>query len=53
MVFTPEMGIAKRVAHRVIFMNQGRIEEDCSKNKFFSGEHGARAQIFLSKILTQ
>ena len=53
MVVTPEMGIAKRVAHRVIFMDQGRIEEDCSKDKFFSGEHGARAQVFRSKILTQ
>ena len=53
MVVTPEMGIAKRVAHQVIFMDQGRIEEDCSKDKFFSGEHGARAQVFLSKILTQ
>ena len=52
MVVTPEMGIAKRVAHRVIFMDQGRIEEDCSKEKFFGGERGERAQEFLSKILT-
>ena len=53
MVVTPEMGIAKRVAHRVIIMDEGRIEEDCSKDDFFGGERGARAQVFLSKILTQ
>ena len=52
MAVTPEMGIAKRVAHRVIFMDQGRIEEDCSKEEFFGGERGERAQEFLSKILT-
>ena len=52
MVVTHEMGFAKRVADRVIFMDQGRIEEDCTKEDFFSGERGARAQEFLSKILT-
>ena len=52
MVVTHEMGFAKRVAHRVIFMDEGRIEEDCSKDDFFGGERGARAQEFLSKILT-
>ncbi len=52
MVVTHEMGFAKRVAHRVIFMDQGRIEEDCTKDEFFGGERGARAQEFLSKILT-
>ena len=52
MVVTHEMGFAKRVAHRVIFMDEGRIEEDCSKDEFFSGERGERAQEFLSKILT-
>jgi len=46
------MGFAKRVAHRVIFMDVGRIEEDCSKDDFFGGERGPRAQEFLSKILT-
>ncbi len=52
MVVTHEMGFAKRVAHRVIFMDEGRIEEDCSKDEFFGGERGERAQEFLSKILT-
>jgi len=52
MVVTHEMGFAKRVAHRVIFMDEGRIEEDCSKDEFFGGDRGERAQEFLSKILT-
>ncbi|MDA1088997.1 MAG: amino acid ABC transporter ATP-binding protein [Proteobacteria bacterium] len=52
MVVTHEMGFARRVAHRVVFMDEGRIEEDCSKDEFFSGERGERAQEFLSKILT-
>lgn len=52
MVVTHEMGFAKRVAHRVVFMDEGRIEEDCTKEDFFGGERGARAQEFLSKILT-
>ena len=52
MVVTHEMGFARRVAHRVVFMDEGRIEEDCTKEDFFGGERGARAQEFLSKILT-
>jgi len=52
MVVTHEMGFAKRVADRVIFMDEGRIEEDCTKDEFFGGERGTRAQEFLSKILT-
>ena len=52
MVVTHEMGFAKRVAYRVIFMDEGRIEEDCTKEDFFGGERGARAQLFLSEILT-
>ena len=51
-VVTHEMGFAKRVADRVVFMDEGRIEEDCTKEEFFGGERGARAQEFLSKILT-
>ena len=51
MVVTHEMGFARRVADRVIFMDEGRIEEDCSKEEFFTSERGERAQIFLSKIL--
>jgi len=52
MVVSHEMGFARRVADRVIFMDEGRIEEDCTKEEFFAGERGARAQEFLSKILT-
>ena len=52
MVVSHEMGFAKRVADRVIFMDQGRIEEDCSKDDFFGTPRGARANEFLSKILT-
>jgi glutamate/aspartate transport system ATP-binding protein len=51
MVVTHEMGFARRVANRVIFMDEGRIEEDCTKDDFFDSERGERAQIFLSKIL--
>ena len=53
MVVTHEMGFARRVADRVIFMDQGRILEDCPKSDFF-GDVSARperARIFLSKIL--
>jgi len=52
MVVSHEMGFARRVADRVIFMDEGRIEEDCTKDEFFGGERGARAKEFLSKILT-
>jgi len=52
MVVTHEMGFARRVADRVIFMDEGRIEEDCTKQDFFETERGERAQEFLSKILT-
>jgi len=51
MVVTHEMGFARRVANKVIFMDEGRIEEDCSKDEFFDSERGERAQVFLSKIL--
>ncbi len=51
MVVTHEMGFAHRVAHRVIFMDEGRIEEDCTKDEFFRTKRGERAQEFLSKIL--
>jgi glutamate/aspartate transport system ATP-binding protein len=51
MVVTHEMGFAKKVANRVIFMDEGRIEEDCTKDEFFGSQRGERAQTFLSKIL--
>ncbi len=51
MCVTHEMGFAKRVAHRVIFMDQGRIVEDDKKDVFFSNPRSERAQQFLAKIL--
>jgi len=53
MVVTHEMGFARKVAHRVIFMDEGRIVEDCAKEDFFGNRaaRSGRAQTFLSKIL--
>jgi glutamate/aspartate transport system ATP-binding protein len=53
MCVTHEMGFAKRVSHRVIFMDQGKIVEDCKKDEFFGNPEArsARAKDFLSKIL--
>jgi glutamate/aspartate transport system ATP-binding protein len=51
MVVTHEMGFARKVAHRVIFMDGGRIVEDAKKNEFFGTPRSERAQQFLSKIL--
>ncbi len=51
MVVTHEMGFARKVAHRVIFMDQGRIVEDAKKEDFFGKPRSDRAQLFLSKIL--
>lgn len=50
---THEMGFARKVSHRVIFMDQGRIIEDCSKDDFFGKPEARspRAKDFLSKIL--
>ena len=51
MVVTHEMGFARKVATRVIFMDEGRIVEDAPKEDFFSKPRSERAQQFLSKIL--
>ncbi|WP_091936568.1 amino acid ABC transporter ATP-binding protein [Propionivibrio dicarboxylicus] len=51
MVVTHEMGFARRVADRVIFMDAGEIVEDDSKEQFFSQPKSERAREFLSKIL--
>jgi len=51
MVVTHEMGFARKVAHRVIFMDQGQIVEDLPKEDFFGKPRSERAQQFLSKIL--
>ena len=52
MVVTHEMGFAKNVANRVIFMDQGRIVEDDTKEAFFATPRSERAQLFLSRILS-
>jgi len=53
MVVTHEMGFARKVSHRVIFMDAGKIVEDCKKEEFFGNTtaRSPRAQEFLSKIL--
>jgi glutamate/aspartate transport system ATP-binding protein len=51
MVVTHEMGFARKVAHRVIFMDKGEIVEDAPKEEFFGQPRSERAQQFLSKIL--
>ena len=51
MVVTHEMGFARKVADRVIFMEAGEIVEDANKEEFFGKPRSVRAQQFLSKIL--
>ena len=51
-VVTHEMGFARKVAHRVIFMDKGEIVEDALKEDFFGSPRSERAQQFLSKILS-
>ncbi|MGP1679836.1 MAG: amino acid ABC transporter ATP-binding protein [Burkholderiales bacterium] len=51
MCVTHEMGFARKVAHRVIFMDEGSIVEDATKDDFFGKTRSERAQQFLSKIL--
>jgi glutamate/aspartate transport system ATP-binding protein len=50
---THEMGFAKKVSNRVIFMDEGKIVEDCTKDNFFNNQTAlsVRAKEFLSKIL--
>jgi glutamate/aspartate transport system ATP-binding protein len=52
MVVTHEMGFARKVAHRVIFMDQGEIVEDAPTEEFFGKPRSERAQKFLAKILS-
>ena len=53
MCVTHEMGFARKVSHRVIFMDEGRIVEDCMKDDFFGNPdaRSPRTKDFLSKIL--
>ena len=48
---THEMGFARKVAHRVVFMDGGKIVEDCAKDEFFNDTRTPRAQQFLARIL--
>jgi glutamate/aspartate transport system ATP-binding protein len=50
-VVTHEMGFAKRVANRVIFMDDGAVVEDCPTADFFSSPKSERARQFLAKVL--
>lgn len=52
LIVTHEMGFAKEVANRVIFMDQGQIVEDDDSKSFFEQPKTERAQQFLSKIIT-
>jgi polar amino acid transport system ATP-binding protein len=52
-VVTHEMGFARRVASRVVFMDEGRIVEDTKPEAFFAAPQSPRAQQFLGKILTR
>lgn len=51
MVVTHEMGFAKKVAHRILFMDEGKIVEDTKKDNFFNNPQSERAKDFLAKIL--
>ncbi len=52
MVVTHEMGFARRVAHRVVFMDEGQVVEEAAPEAFFAAAKSDRAKEFLSKILT-
>lgn len=51
MVVTHEMGFARKVANRVLFMDGGAIVEDCNKQDFFQAPKSERARDFLAKII--
>ncbi len=50
-VVTHEMGFAKSVAHRVLFMDEGRIVEENTPDEFFDHPQHERTKLFLSQIL--
>jgi glutamate/aspartate transport system ATP-binding protein len=51
MVVTHEMGFARKVADRIVFMDHGRIVEDSPKDQFFSAPSSERAREFLARII--
>ena len=52
MCVTHEMGFARRVAHRVVFMDEGQVIEEATPQAFFAAPKSERGKQFLSKILT-
>ncbi len=52
-VVTHEMGFAKTVADRMVFMDEGKIVEEASPDKFFNNPESDRTKLFLSQILHQ
>ena len=50
-VVTHEMGFAKKVSHRILFMDEGQIIEEGTPEAFFAQPKNERTRIFLSKIL--
>ena len=48
---THEMGFAREVANRILFMDEGRILEEAPPEEFFANPKNARAKEFLSKVL--
>ncbi len=48
---THEMGFARQVADRVIFMDQGRVVEEAPPTEFFDNPQNERSRLFLSQIL--
>ncbi|MDP3766404.1 MAG: ATP-binding cassette domain-containing protein, partial [Dehalococcoidia bacterium] len=52
MVVTHEMGFARRVAHRVVFMDEGQVIEENDPERFFAAPKSERTRQFLSKILS-
>jgi glutamate/aspartate transport system ATP-binding protein len=51
MVVTHEMGFARKVADRVVFMDRGRIVEDSASEAFFDAPASERAREFLARII--
>ena len=50
-IVTHEMGFAREVSDRVLFMESGRVVEEGTADHFFNSPHEERTRLFLSKIL--
>ena len=50
-VVTHEMGFAREVATRILFMDDGKVLEEAPPQEFFTNPHNPRLQDFLSKVL--